>query len=753
MLIQHQYYPLTVFHYPRAPYRWTADTSLWTVDIGPSPYILNFVPSTTMGPKKGSGKNGNPKKSKEKISSDNNEQHDGSSQSAPSVAPATSATTVAASSPTLTVDMIIEAAAGFSPAPFQSTASASIDSDTSPLGGSGASFIELTVSNLSCHVTVDNIIELFGLHKTTYLQTSCKVEMNDSDGAYWATLLVPDFAALEILKLDGTVEFGRTINIRKGDTPSQHPHDQSGGSYASITGRSSVGSAFRYVELDTTACYSCYGVPTKSVVLHALKISYGRDPTKKPKALGGHNAGVWRIETDNVQMYENTPFLMYNGKNIGSLCIKEEERVVEADGRITVKRSTTDELLITLFNANTEMFRDVTDEMLVEKIVSMDVGTMKKGPTPQLHPGSDVMNGNKYFVLQNIKKDQYDKIFNCFDFLDSQSRSLPRMWLNFRGKKRKCFFCGNIHADACKLQELARKLEREREEVKVKHQGLPIKTYSDSTLRYARSASLASDVDAMSGATMGNLLNAVGIDADSQHVPNLVFVSGRNELNPNLSPEEFLHVLQNRDERLLSLAKDKKIIVISPAQNALSAIDKVKEDVLRVRSEALESHHNIKVFINPIQRFEEDGGLHPSPKQTAAILHFIDDKTKDFFGNQYILPSVDTDDILVTDRKYAGVCPLYKYGCGACADKSRNKWYSICSACKDSIRSDESLRRHVADLMLTAARVEEEENPALGAANIRKRDHDGLLNVDINETTSTPDGGKRSRRSVILHEK
>ncbi len=547
---------------------------------------------------------------------------------------------------------------------------------------------------------------------------------------------------------DNVEAVGRTITTKRADTP----HTQT---YATTAAPTADKVVFRYVELDTTTCYTCYGVPSKSHVLHALRLSYGGDLTKKPKALGGHNAGVWRIETDNIHLYENKPFLTYGGKNIGSLSIREEERVVGGDGRIITKRyKEKNELLITLWNANTEEFKDVSNEMLIERIVSMGLGSIKKGPTPQLHSGTDMMNGNKYFVLQNITPDQHDKICNSFDFMDAQSRPLPRMWLNYAGKKRKCFFCGEFHDQGCKLQELARKLERERDEVKSTHKGLPIKTYSDSTMRYARAASLASDIDAMSGATTGNLLNAARIDEDGKRTSNLVFVSGQNELNPNLSPEEFLHVLKTKEQRLLSLANEKKIVLITPpSQNAVSPSQKVKEQVSNECFQALESNDNISVFKNPIQTFDEDGGSHPSPEQTAAILRFIDEKTKEVFGHPYILPSaMECDDILVTKRKYAGVNPLYKYGCGACTDQSRNKWYGVCNVCKDFIRDDDNLSKQVDAFKLAVADVEDAENPALQPTNERKRDITAIT-TDQSELNATIDGGKRSRRSTILHGK
>ena len=128
------------------------------------------------------------------------------------------------------------------------------------------------------------------------------------------------------------------------------------------------------------------------------------------------------------------------------------------------------------------------------------------------------------------------------------------------------------------------------------------------------------------------------------------------------------------------------------------------------------------------------------------ILHCIDAKVKELFGAPYILPSA-TDEILVSKKKYAGVSPLYKYGCGACDDKSRNKWFSVCHACKDFMASDESMIARVEEVKALITDVHESEHPPLN----RKRqlsDEEDLIPID-----PTDDAGKRSRRSTVLHEK
>ena len=84
-----------------------------------------------------------------------------------------------------------------------------------------------------------------------------------------------------------------------------------------------------------------------------------------------------------------------------------------------------------------------------------------------------------------------------------------------------------------------------------------------------------------------------------------------------------------------------------------------------------EEIENIKVWDNPIVTFEEDGGRHPNPEQTAEILLFLDAKAKEDMGVSIFLGS-GPNDLISQKKKYRGVKSLCKYGCGACTDKSRH---------------------------------------------------------------------------------
>ena len=46
------------------------------------------------------------------------------------------------------------------------------------------------------------------------------------------------------------------------------------------------------------------------------------------------------------------------------------------------------------------------------------------------------------------------------------------------------------------------------------------------------------------------------------------------------------------------------------------------------------------------------------------------------------------ENLIALPNKYLLVNSLYKYGCGACGRKDKNKWFSICDACKSGAADD-----------------------------------------------------------------
>ena len=111
----------------------------------------------------------------------------------------------------------------------------------------------------------------------------------------------------------------------------------------------------------------------------------------------------------------------------------------------------------------------------------------------------------------------------------------------------------------CPTEVIVRAMEQERAQTPKR-----IKTYSDSTIRLVRETALTGDVDAMSGGTTGNILNAVDIDTKAANVESVLIVAGQNELHMRMTNEEFVWVNRKSEERLEKLGAAKKVVVLAP---------------------------------------------------------------------------------------------------------------------------------------------------------------------------------------------
>ena len=174
------------------------------------------------------------------------------------------------------------------------------------------------------------------------------------------------------------------------------------------------------------------------------------------------------------------------------------------------------------------------------------------------------------------------------------------------------------------------------------------------------------------------------MEIDPDPSPVAVVVAGQNELHHSMPTSEFLWILTKTNERLSEIAKDKKILLLPPPlQNSLLPEPKIREEFFHENLKQLnEANPNIHVMENPLQGYNEDGGEHPSPEDTEKIIRYLHEQTQILFDIPYLLPS-STAESLTTDNKYSKVNSLYKYGCGGCNSKKKNRMYNLCNQCKE----------------------------------------------------------------------
>ena len=174
--------------------------------------------------------------------------------------------------------------------------------------------------------------------------------------------------------------------------------------------------------------------------------------------------------------------------------------------------------------------------------------------------------------------------------------------------------------------------------------------------------------------------------------------------------------MKNKEQRLKTLAAQKNVAILKPPpQEKLDPVEQAKEILFHEHLNYIEENNaNIKVWPNPIQTYQENGGRHPSPEQTQQILKYIDLKAREDLGVSIFLKSGEND-LVVSKKKYGGVKSLYKYGCGACPDKGRNKWWLLCSTCTGKARApDENHLSKALHILYEKARaIRDTENPVL----------------------------------------
>ena len=608
----------------------------------------------------------------------------------------------------------------------------------------GGSSVTITIHGLGCNVSAEDIRQAlkpdFPDECTLTLSTAESGEKPQN----FAETTVPVDIAQNILKYNGMELRGNAMRITKSsspvaltatDLPSAMEYSAvesaSSGVPTSTEPHRSVDSTTNvYIEIDTTTCMSCYEVANikNAQIVHAIEIQFPADHTRRLRALKGQNNGKWRISTKNPDLYKNIPFLSYKGQNLGSVKVVTEKKVVNSLGETSFVRARDElssgmrasgagnpdtELLITLVGADEPRFEHVSDEELVERVVSMGVGKMKIPIRQQTYKGTSEFTGNKYFVLKDLEPGDKKRLHDHFDFFDAVNGRMGRMWLSWYGKQRNCSHCRKTHDGECPLMALAAKLQEERDAIKSKNGNVhPIKTYANSEMRLASQDSMTGDVDCMSGGSTGNILNAIEIDPNPSSIA--VVVAGQNELNRTMDVPEFLWQLKKNRERMTKLAENIKLLLLPPpVQNSALPEPKIKEEMFHEHLMRLSlASHNIRVVDNPLECYSDDGGQHPSVEETVALIQYIDEQTKKLFETPYVLPS-STVETLTTTSLYGKVTGLYKYGCSGCDSKERNKWYNLCTECRASLQGDDEVQKMVEEFEERVERFMSVNNPEI----------------------------------------
>lgn len=455
-------------------------------------------------------------------------------------------------------------------------------------------------------------------------------------------------------------------------------------------------------------------------MVHTVQKYFSADDTKRLIAPSRRDRTVWRIETDRVHLYEACDFLKDDDdQTIASVTVRRPRlpstNQLAQDGNRGRNHHAGDrenDVLITLANANTDQMRFISDDDITRKLVEAQFGNIKKKVQQQpAERGSTLPGKNKYVVLEVQDR---SKIPPFFQFFNEHTGEFIRMYLNYRGKPRWCKLCSDTHADGCPELEKIKQFERERDQKRSAEGSLPVKIYASSVGRLINQKALYADVDSMSGGVIGNLVNAVSVDEKNRDVGNLIIMGGGNDLHRRMPPNEFVALLDGTKKKITDIPKEKKIAIVPPPlpQECFDSLDTAKEGLFMEFLGELEKEENVMVWENPVEKYDDDFGSHPSATQTKTLVDFLDKMSQDHFGVPLKVPSA-TDDTICSKQKYGGVNPLYIFGCGSCNERTRNKWRNLCDGCTERANEDAVIIQNCARLNTRAAEIFDEEHPAL----------------------------------------
>ena len=197
------------------------------------------------------------------------------------------------------------------------------------------------------------------------------------------------------------------------------------------------------------------------------------------------------------------------------------------------------------------------------------------------------------------------------------------------------------------------------------------KIYADSSLRHANQLSLNADINGMSGGGIGQVVNAIQLDAKYEEV---VIYAGNNEIKGTEPIEEFVYTIEKAGDKLQCLANETKVKLVLPATPTISPDEMAKARYLEEKVAKIEAIETIKV--TDIE-YEFD---HPTEKGTLTIIKQVETAI-----GEPLVPEGAEDVDKTTHRKYSQIIPIYKVGCRGCDKLDFTP--QLCTYCKEAAKS------------------------------------------------------------------
>ena len=298
-----------------------------------------------------------------------------------------------------------------------------------------------------------------------------------------------------------------------------------------------------------------------------------------------------------------------------------------------------------------EAFDQAMNHLKLEMIVTTKMQRIKD---------TRVLNGNRFCVVKtpaNLRT-----IPESIPVEDPVTHERFQVNVTFKGQERYCYSCNEMHIGLC--PKILARIEAEKEKKALG--AVTSKIYSDSTLRGVDVLGLRSEVLAMSGGGLGQIIQAVMDDPSSEHLEKVVIVGGKNDSKTEnfVSNEHFAANVDLSLSKLVKHAKEfqnktfclvQQVVVTADANTIQCPTEAVRELYLLKRmtdvAAAVENIETVAV------QYEVDETGHPTTKGTEEILKELHQtKHLDIWNNNYIS----------TEKPYSRVEAVYRYGCNGC---------------------------------------------------------------------------------------
>ena len=524
------------------------------------------------------------------------------------------------------------------------------------------------VRNIGNDISREELIDLFALNKTPFLETHSRVSMIHGSDQNSAIIEVPEKVHDEMLKLNGMTYKGHHVIISANPDPSNKGSAESTGE--GTEDERDEQPDVEYLEIDTRLPEWLYNQVTDMEIARALDVEFNDDPTKSVEDIGRYRSsqkGIFRIDSADYSRYEgrslpirgkDLPFQPRFRRPANTNFRRHNDDRRSNDGR-SDRRQRKDGTLITIYQAYRLENRHLANELFDDHFVNLGIEIVKT-TLPQFRKGTTVLNNNRYLVVQKL--DDNPELRNKIG--SSIVIGGRKFNMVYTGLEKWCYECRKVHGYCCPKRARNEFLQKLRQDKTSKR-----KLYSDSIAQHANVPALTTDIACMSGGGIGQLINAIPLDEKHDEV---VLIGGTNEVAYTKNANEYVFTIEKSLQKLSKLAEVVPTTFVLPCVPLTTPDMKAKADFLE---ESVRKIPTVKVL--KLENIEhEDDSIHPSEPGTVAMVKQLDS----FFNGEIVLEGVEDSEL--TTRRYGKVETLYKVGCRGCDNLDYTPF--LCTDCRET---------------------------------------------------------------------